>query len=312
VSRQLLGFAVLFGMGAFLVAVGQPLGRPRVPLSERLRRLRPDREDEADPDRRGALFRSPSLERTLGPLLEGTGRSLFGLRLRLGFSGDSVVSRLATAGSPMTAAQFYGQKVAGAVVGFALLPTASGAGLLRWTGSAVWMWIVLAAAGFFSPDLWLHKKAEARRREIAWELGSFLDEVTLAVSAGQGIEQAVQEAALEEPGTLAAEIRAALRDMRLTGRPLWERLEVFGEEIRVPELASAGAAIGAAVRQGAPVVQALRAQAEAVRERRRLELLEAGEKAAVRMLLPVGGLILPAFFIAVLFPAAVQILGLTH
>ena len=147
---------------------------------------------------------------------------------------------------------------------------------------------------------------------MAWELGALLDLVTLSVSAGLGIEQALQEAALSSEGPLASEIRTALREARLTGRPVWDRLEDFGEWVGLPELASAASAVGAAAREGAPVLQGLRAQAEGVRERRRLEILEAGEKAAVRMLLPVGGLILPAFFLAVLFPAAIQILGLTH
>jgi tight adherence protein C len=312
VNRQVVGFAVLFGLGAFLVAVGQPLGRPRPPLLDRLRRLRPDMQDAEEPTHRTALFQSPGLERTLGPVLEGGGSLVLRLRRRAGLPGDALSARLGAAGSGMTAAQFFGQKIAAALVGFALLPVATGTGLIRWTGGAVWVWVALATLGYFGPDLWLANRAEARRREIAWELGGFLDEVTLALSAGEGMEQAVQEAALSGRGPLAAEIRAGLRDLRLTGRPLWERLEVYGEEIRVPELASVGAAIGAAVRQGGPVIQALRAQAEAVRERRRLELLESGERAAVRMLLPVGGLILPAFFVAVLFPAAVQMLGLTH
>ena len=71
------------------------------------------------------------------------------------------------------------------------------------------------------------------------------------------------------------------------------------------------AAIQAAADHGTAVTQALRAQARALRDRRRLELVEAAERAQVRMLLPVGLLILPAFFVVVLYPAAVQLLRLT-
>ena len=310
-TRQVLGFTVLFGIGAFLVAVGQPLGRPRAPLSERLRRLHPDAEPEA-PSARPFLFRTRGLDLTLGPLLESAGGALMRLRTAVGFAPRGTGERLAAAGSPMTAAQFLGQKVAGAVVGFALLPVAQGVGLLRSGGGAVWLWLLLAAAGYFGPDVWLVRRTEARRRQIGWELGSLLDVVTLSVSAGMGIEQALQEAVLGGEGPIASELRAGLREARLTGRPVWQRLEDFGERAMVPELAMTGAAIGAAVKQGTPILQALRTQAESVRDRRRLELLEAGERAAVRMLLPVGGFILPAFFIAVLFPAAIQILGLSQ
>jgi hypothetical protein len=39
--------------------------------------------------------------------------------------------------------------------------------------------------------------------------------------------------------------------------------------------------------------------------------VEAGERAQIRMLLPTGLLILPAFFVVVLYPAAVQLLKVT-
>ncbi len=82
-------------------------------------------------------------------------------------------------------------------------------------------------------------------------------------------------------------------------------------ESGLAEAESLAAAIGAAADHGTAVTQALRAQARALRERRRLELVEAAERAQVRMLLPVGLLILPAFFVIVLYPAAVQLLRLT-
>jgi tight adherence protein C len=308
---HLLGYGLLFGTGAFLLALAQPLGRPLPPLAERLRRLGPEGgDDEAAPER-APLFRSAGLDAALAPALEAAGGGLLRLLGRLGLSREAPAARLAAAGSKMTPAQLFGQKLAFAAVGLAFLPAAQALGVLREAG-ALWLWLLLATAAFAAPDLALAQRAAARRRAVAWELGGLLDTVTLAVSAGIGVEQALQEAALAGDGILAAELRAGLREARLAGRPVWERLEIFGEEVGVPEVAAAGAAIGAAIRQGAPVLQALRAQAEAVRDRRRLELLEAGERAAVRMLLPVGGLILPAFFLAVLFPAAVQLLGLTR
>ena len=62
---------------------------------------------------------------------------------------------------------------------------------------------------------------------------------------------------------------------------------------------------------GTPILQTLRAQAHAARERRRLALLEAGERAQVTMIIPVAGLILPAFFLVILWPASVALLRLS-
>ena len=83
------------------------------------------------------------------------------------------------------------------------------------------------------------------------------------------------------------------------------------EEVGFVDAEPLAAAIQAAADHGTAVTQALRAQARALRDRRRLELVEAAERAQVRMLLPVGLLILPAFFVVVLYPAAVQLLRLT-
>jgi tight adherence protein C len=51
----------------------------------------------------------------------------------------------------------------------------------------------------------------------------------------------------------------------------------------------------------------LPAQAQALRERQRLHVVEEGGKAAVRMLLPISVLILPALFVVVLVPAAAEL-----
>ena len=65
--------------------------------------------------------------------------------------------------------------------------------------------------------------------------------------------------------------------------------------------------LSAAFEQGLPLSQSLAAQAHALRERQRVHILEEGGKATVRMLLPVAVLILPALFVVVLVPAAVEL-----
>ena len=82
-------------------------------------------------------------------------------------------------------------------------------------------------------------------------------------------------------------------------------------DIDLPELAALAGTLQAASRQGTPVLQTLRAQAHAARERRRLGLLEAGERAQVTMIVPVAILILPAFFLVILWPASVALLRLS-
>jgi tight adherence protein C len=135
--------------------------------------------------------------------------------------------------------------------------------------------------------------------------------LALAVSAGLGVEGALDEATSAGKGPLFDEVRRLLREARMRGEPSSEAVARLPAEAGLPEAEPLAQAVGAAASQGAPLTQALRAQARTLRERRRLELVEAGERAQVRMLLPVGLLILPAFFVLLLYPAALQLLRLT-
>jgi tight adherence protein C len=135
--------------------------------------------------------------------------------------------------------------------------------------------------------------------------------LSLAVSAGYGLEQAIAEVASSGSGAFFDELSRRISRARLDGRPAVEALVDLAEDAELPELAALAGALMAGSRQGVPVLQTLRAQASAVRERWRLGLIEAGERAAVTMLLPIGVFILPAFFLVVLYPAAVNLMQLS-
>ena len=59
-----------------------------------------------------------------------------------------------------------------------------------------------------------------------------------------------------------------------------------------------------------PVGQVLAAQADALRERRKAEIVEAGGRATVRMVIPIAVFVLPVLVIVILVPAGVQLLQL--
>ena len=117
----------------------------------------------------------------------------------------------------------------------------------------------------------------------------FAELVSLAVSAGLGVEGALDEAVGSGEGPLFDELRRLLREGRLRGESASATISRLPAEVgtrrrgvRSPRRSRAAADHGTAV------TQALRAQARALRERRRLELVEAAERAQVRMLLPGG------------------------
>jgi tight adherence protein C len=142
------------------------------------------------------------------------------------------------------------------------------------------------------------------------ELPTILDMLTIAASAGLALEQALIEVSRQSAGTVAQELQRASREMALGQRPLVDALTAMAERNVVPELSGVVDQLRAVHDQGLPLVQSLAAQAEALRERQRLRIVEEGGKASIRMVLPVALFILPVLFVVVLVPATQQLMNL--
>jgi len=303
----------VFGLGAYLLVTGQPIGRPKLDLAERLRRLDVDERIETDRRRREVrpFFHSRLLESLLRPVLDDVGRLARLVLSRLGLAGgDELERKLRVARPGVEPSQFFGEKVAAALIGLVIFPTMNALGVQPFGPWPVWSWLVGAAAGFIGPDWQLDRHLAARRTECLMELPIILDMLTIATSAGLAIEQALDQVARHGAGMVARELQHARRDMTLRGQPLIESLEEMAERVGVPELVSFASQLRAAHEQGIPLTQTLTAQAEALRDRKRLRIVEEGGKASVRMLLPVALFILPVLFVVLLVPAAVELMRL--
>jgi tight adherence protein C len=306
---ELLVLASLFGAGLLMVITAQPHGAPRVSLASRLQSLRPHPVTVA-PHRGGErMFRTQLLEDLLRRPLERAGRATAAILGLAGLSLRTTEERLRAAGDRGSLGLFWGQKLGGALVGFSVLPLAAALGLAPWTHAG--SWLVAATAGFLLPDVLLRSRAEARRRRMREDLLLLAELLALSVSGGVGMEGALEGAIAGRSAPLFDELRRLTREARLRGKPGSAALLALPVEAGFHDAEPLAAAVSSASEHGTPVTQALRAQARALRERRRLELIEAGERAQIRMLLPTGLLILPAFFVVVLYPAAVQLLKAT-
>lgn len=303
-----IALAFLFGLGALIALTGQPIGRPRPSIGQRIEALTPELTRRASAGTR-AVFRTPLLEELLRAPMERAGEFALAVARRLGLDLGETSARLKTVGDSGGLGLFLGQKLAASLLGLVFLPLASAAGGLGITPS--WMWIAMGVVGFLFPDFALRSKSEAKRKELKEELARFADLTALAVSAGQGLESALERVSATSDGLFFEHLRTGLREARLHGRPPASALARLAEELRLADVEPLASALTAAEKHGTAVSQVLRTQARSIRERRRIEIVEAGERAPARMALPVGLLILPAFFIVVLYPAAVQLLQIT-
>ena len=94
------------------------------------------------------------------------------------------------------------------------------------------------------------------------------------------------------------------------GPSLEEALGGLDRRNGVPELSLLVGQLRAAHRQGVPVGQVLAAQADALRDHRKAQIVEAGGRATVRMVIPIAVFVLPVLVIVILVPAGVQLLQL--
>jgi tight adherence protein C len=310
---RLLIWPLLFGLGAYLLLTAQPIGRPKPDLAERLTRL--DVEERIRAESRGAelrpIFASATLERMLRPVLDDLGRLLRSVLGRVGLAGGQDLERKLRVGRPQVEpVQFFGEKVASGLIGLALFPLMNGLGIHPFGVWPVWSWVAGLAGGFLAPDWELERRLSARRTAVVMELPIILDMMTIATSAGLALEQSLGLVARQSQGAVAVELQQVVREMALGQRTVVEALEAMAERNAVPELTSFVGQLRAAHDQGIPLIQTLSTQAEALRERKRLRIVEEGGKASVRMILPVALFILPVLFVVLLLPAAVELMHL--
>ena len=306
---------LLFSLGVYLVLMAQPLGRPRPDLKARLRRLNVDERvrEQVSPPARQPVFASRWLEAMLRPILDDVGRlvravlSLFGLG-----GGEALERKLRIARPEVEASQFFGEKLVAGLIGLAFFPILNVLGLHPFGVWPGWLWALGFLVGFLAPDWDLQRRLTQRRLDVLMELPTVLDMLTIAVSAGLALEQALHLVAREGQGLVAQELGHVVREMALGQSSLAGALMAMAERNDVPELTSFADHVRAAYEQGTPLVQTLRTQAQSLRDQKRLRIVEEGGKASVRMLFPVALFILPVLFAVLLLPAIFEMLKLAQ
>ena len=171
---------------------------------------------------------------------------------------------------------------------------------------------VFAFGGFFGPDMLLGARGRERQSSIERAFPGVLDQLTICVEAGLGVDAAFARAAQSGKGPLAEELLRVLQDVQL-GVSRQTALEALVKRTDVGDIRHFVVALGQANRYGVPVVQALRVQATEAREQRRSRAEERAQKLSVKLLFPLVFCILPSLFVVLLGPAAIRIahLGLT-
>lgn len=182
--------------------------------------------------------------------------------------------------------------------------------LARPLNSAVLFILFAFVIGFFLPRYGLKRMIRSRQQLVRWGLADALDLMVISIEAGLGLNAAMVKVSTELKEVhpdISEEFEMANLEMRV-GRDREEALRNLGERTGVDDLRSLIAMLIQTDKFGTSITKAIRAFSDSLRTKRRQRAEQAAQKAAVKLLLPLACFLFPTLFIALLGPAALQLI----
>lgn len=190
-------------------------------------------------------------------------------------------------------------------------------------GAIILLWMYLArpmteatiavlfafAAGFLLPRFILNRRVAGRQLRITWGLADALDLMVITMEAGLGLNAAMVKVCEELKDVhpdISKEFELANLEIRV-GRERSEALRNLADRTGVEDLNSLVGMLIQADRFGTSIAKAVRVYSDSLRTRRRQRAEQAAQKAAFKLLLPLGALLFPTMFIIILGPALLNI-----
>jgi tight adherence protein C len=220
---------------------------------------------------------------------------------------DRVARKLLLAGSPAgwDAERVLAFKVIGLIGGLIL-----GVFVGSLMGFTPFIRIVVVAllgfVGFAAPDSVLSRRVDERQKEILRTLSDTLDLLTISVEAGLSLNAAIAQVVQNVPGTLSSEFARMLQEIQL-GVPRADAFRNLAERTDVDELNAFALAMIQADVFGVSIASVLRTQAQQLRIKRRQASEQKAQQTPVKIVFPLILCILPALFVVIVGPGAIQI-----
>jgi len=196
------------------------------------------------------------------------------------------------------------------MAGFPLVVAGVCALLARPLQSAL-VYIILAfVVGFILPRYFLGRATRNRQRELRWGLADALDLMVVSVEAGLGLNAAMVKVSSELKDVhtaIATEFELTNLEIRV-GRERDEALRNLAERTGVDDLRSLVAMLIQTDKFGTSIARGLRVFSDSLRTKRRQRAEQEAQKAAVKLLFPLACFLFPTLFIAILGPAALNLI----
>jgi tight adherence protein C len=300
--------------GLMLVGSGTPLRRPprlAARLDPYLRGLEPRSTQLLDTEE-APLVPLSVLDRLLRPILDEGGQ----LVERCLGGATGVSRRLREAGLVENVPRFRAEQMlwglggfaAGSVIGLVVLPVLSG-GAPAVAGTSAGILGLLG--GVLGRDWRLTRQVERRQARMVMELPALADLICIAVTAGEAPRAAIERIVARSRGELSRELGLVLADLR-AGASFVAALERLAARVPVRHVVRFVDGLVVAVERGTPLADVLRAQATDVREQHKRELIEAGGRREVYMLVPVVFMLMPVTVLFALYPGFLTLIEIAR
>ena len=169
--------------------------------------------------------------------------------------------------------------------------------------------LVVAAVGYYLPNIILRRLVFVRQREIFETFPDALDLMTICVEAGLAMDAAIARVAdeikLNSP-VLSEELHLVTLELR-AGASKEKALRNLALRTGVEDVDILVAMLIQAERFGTSIGQSLRVHADGLRTKRRQRAEEAAAKIALKLLFPLIFCIFPSLLLVLLGPAFIQI-----
>lgn len=169
--------------------------------------------------------------------------------------------------------------------------------------------LLLAALGYYLPNILLSTATRSRQRELRNALPDAIDLMTVCVEAGLALDAAMSRAGEEmnlRSEALADELNLLTLELRI-GSTRAMALHNLALRTGVDDIATFVTMLLQSERFGTSVADALRVLAETMRDHRRLRAEEAAAKIPLKILFPLILFIFPSLFLVLIGPAMIGI-----
>ncbi len=169
----------------------------------------------------------------------------------------------------------------------------------------------LGLIGFFLPEMHCKGMKSQRELSVRADMPFYIDLLALSVEAGLdffGAIQKIVDKVSNSQSVLAEEFKTVLKDVKI-GSSKTEALKEMAARLDMQEITSFVAVLIDAEASGSSISQVLKDQSVQMRMERFLRAEKAGARASQLILLPLMMFILPAVFIMVFGPVAINMMA---